>query len=183
VQQEENLVRRAKEGEPEAFEQLYEAYFDKVYRYMVMKVRTKADAEDLTQQVFLKALESMGSFQWRGVPFSSWLFRIAHNQVVDFFRKNKGERSLPFDEARSVSPADPVAMVEQKLEMERVVAACEGLSEAQREVVSLRFAVGLSVAETARAMGKSEGATRVLQHGALMKLRRILSPDGEAGNG
>lgn len=70
-------MRRVQRGEPEAFEQLYEAHFDRIYRYIVLKVSNQADAEDLTQQVFLKALESIGSFRWRGVPFSSWLFHCS----------------------------------------------------------------------------------------------------------
>ena len=182
MQEEENLVRRARQGEPEAFEQLYEANFDRIYRYLVLRVRNRADAEDITQQVFLKALESIGSFRWRGAPFSSWLFRIAHNQVVDYFRKKGRESTLPLDEARTVSPDDPVALTEQRLRVEQLAAACAQLSEAQREVVALRFAGGLSVAETAEAMGKSEGATKVMQHDALVKLRRILSSSGEEVN-
>jgi len=180
VQHEERLVRRAKQGEPEAFEQLYEANFDRIYRYLLLKVRNRADAEDMTQQVFLKALESIGSFRWRGVPFSAWLFRIARNQAVDYFRKKGKQMTLPLDEARSVTTADfdPVALAEQKLRIEQLAMACQSLSEAQREVISLRFAGGLSVAETAKAMGKSEGAVKVSQHDAIVKLRLILSSSG-----
>jgi len=179
---EESLVQRAKRGEPEAFEQLYEANFDRIYRYLCLKMRNRADAEDMTQQVFLKALESVGSFHWRGVSFSAWLFRIAHNQAVDHFRTKGKQMTLPLDETRSASMADldPVALAEQKLRIEELAVACQRLSEAQREVISLRFAGGLSVAETAKAMGKSEGAVKVLQHDAIVKLRRILSAsDGE----
>jgi len=175
VQQEKDLVERAKKGEPEAFEQLYEAYFNRVYRYVVLKVGSRVDAEDLTQQVFLKALESIESFRWRGVPFSSWLYRIAHNQVVDYYRKKSREKVVSLDEARTPSPDDPAELAEQKLRMEQLAEACGQLSEMQREVISLRFAGGLSVAETAKTMGKSEGAAKVLQHEALKNLRRILS--------
>ncbi len=183
VQQEESLVQQAQKGEPRAFEQLYEAHFDKIYRYIMLKVSAPADAEDLTQQVFVKALESIGSFRWRGVPFSAWLFRIAHNQVVDYYRKGTREGTLPLDEEIAVSPADPAALTERRLMMEQVATACRKLSEAQREVISLRFAGGLSVAETAQAMGKSEGAVKVLQHEALARLRRIMSFDSEGKNG
>jgi len=182
VQQEERLVGRAKQGEPEAFEQLYETYFDRIYRYIVIRVSNQADAEDLTQQVFLKALESIGSFRWRGVPFSSWLFRIAHNQVVDHYRKGSKRQTLPLDEENLLSDADPAAYAEQQLRGEQLAVACKQLTDAQREVISLRFAGGLSVAETARAMDKSEGAVRVMQHGALVRLRRILSLSEEKAN-
>lgn len=177
---EESLVQRAKQGEPEAFEQLYEAHFDRIYRYLLLKVRNRADAEDMTQQVFLKALESVRSFHWRGVSFSAWLFRIAHNQAVDHFRTKGKQKTLPLDEARSVSMTDidPVALAEQELRIEELATACQRLSEAQQEVISLRFAGGLSVAETAKTMGKSEGAVKVLQHEAIVKLRRILSASG-----
>lgn len=183
MQQEESLVRRAQQGEPEAFAQLYEVHFDRIYRYIVLKVRNQADAEDMTQQVFLKALESIGSYRWRGMPFSSWLFRIAHNQVVDYFRKRRKEKTLPLDETRAVSSADPTLLAEQRLMMEQVAVASGQLTEAQREVISLRFAGGLSTAEVAKVMGKSEGAVRVLQHEALVRLRRILSSSNEEANG
>ena len=117
------------------------------------------------------------------MPFSSWLFRIAHNQVVDHFRKRRKERTLPLDEARAVSSADPTLLAEQRLRLEQLAVAYEQLTEAQREVISLRLAGGLSVAETAKVMAKSEGAVKVLQHDALVKLRRILSSSNEKANG
>jgi RNA polymerase sigma-70 factor (ECF subfamily) len=106
VQQEEELVRRAQKRDPEAFNQLYEEHFDRIYRYLVLKIGDRTEAEDLTQQVFLKALESIASYSWRGVPFSAWLFRIAHNQVVDYFRKMSKRKAIPLDEARTVAEAD-----------------------------------------------------------------------------
>jgi len=175
VQHEMDLVGRARKGDANAFEQLYEAHFDRIYRYVVLRVGSRADAEDITQQVFVKALESIGSFRWRGVPFASWLYRIARNQIVDHYRKKSRTETAPLDEARTASTADPVDIAERRLKLEELAAACRQLPETQREVVLLRFAGGLSVAETARAMGKSEGATKVLQHEALKKLRRILS--------
>ena len=183
MEHEESLVQRAKQGEPEAFEQLYEEYFERIYRYVVLKVGNRADAEDVTQQVFLKSIESIGGFRWRGVPFSSWLYRIAHNQVMDYFRKRTRERSVPLDEARSVSASDPVALAERRVALDELHMACERLSAAQREVISLRFAGELSVAETAKAMGKSEGAVKVMQHEALQKLRRFFTPGKEDEGG
>lgn len=186
VQREEDLVRRAQKNDPAAFGQLYEEHFDRIYRYIVLRVRNQADAEDLTQQVFLKALEHIGSYRYRGMPFSSWLFRIAHNQVVDHWKKKSREKVklLTQDEmaeAGALSDDDPADQAERKVGLEQLAAACERLSDGQREVISLRFAGGLSVAETAKVMGKREGAVKVLQHAALKKLRLILRPgDGEA---
>jgi len=186
VQREEELVRRAQKHDPAAFGQLYEEHFDRIYRYIVLRVRNRADAEDLTQQVFLRALEHIGSYRYRGMPFSSWLFRIAHNQVVDHWKKKSREKVklLTQDEmaeAGALSDDDPADLAERKVGLEQLAEACERLSDGQREVISLRFAGGLSVAETAKVMGKREGAVKVLQHVALKKLRVMLHPgDGEA---
>jgi RNA polymerase sigma-70 factor, ECF subfamily len=187
VHREEDLVRRAQRREPEAFGQLYEEHFDRIYRYVMLRVRTQADAEDITQQVFLKALENIGSYRWRGMPFASWLFRIAHNLVVDYWKKKSREKVAAvapeeIDEL-AASPNDPAALAELNFDMKQLAAACEQLTDGQREIVSLRFAGGLSVAEAAKVMGKSDGAVKVLQHAALVKLRRILCSTGEEANG
>jgi RNA polymerase sigma-70 factor (ECF subfamily) len=87
VQSEESLVRRAQKRDQEAFSQLYEQYFDKIYRYLILRIGNQMEAEDLTQQVFLKALKSINAFQWKGIPFSAWLYRIAHNLAVECLRK------------------------------------------------------------------------------------------------
>jgi RNA polymerase sigma-70 factor (ECF subfamily) len=183
VHQEESLVQRAQQGESEAFEQLYDLHFDRIYRYMMIKLGDQMDAEDLTQQVFLKALGAISTYRYKGVPFSSWLFRIANNQVIDHFRKRNRENALPLDEGIISSKDDPVSLTEHRLRIEQLARACEYLTEAQREVISLRFAGGLSVAETSETMGKSNGAVKVLQHEALVKLRRILCLNSEKVNG
>jgi RNA polymerase sigma-70 factor (ECF subfamily) len=177
VQDEKELVRRAQKRDPEAFNQLYEGHFDRIYRYLVLKVGDRTEAEDLTQQVFLKALESIASYSWRGVPFSAWLFRIAHNQVVDYFRKMSKQKSVPLDEARTVGTSDTALLAEQNLKLEQVAVACKSLTDAQQEVMSLRFAGGLSIAEVAKVMGKSEGAVKALQHSAVAALRRIFAEE------
>ena len=173
VQDEESLVRRAQQNEQEAFAQLYEAYFDKIYRYVVFKIGDKMEAEDITQQVFLKALRSISSFKWKGIPFSAWLFRIAHNQVVDYFRK-KRRAAIPLDESLASNTDNPQLVTEQRLDIEQLTLATKRLTEAQREVVSLRFAGGLSIAQVANVTGKSQGAVKALQHSAIVALRKTL---------
>ncbi|GAH71496.1 unnamed protein product, partial [marine sediment metagenome] len=84
---EKDVVSRAVKGDGGAFAQLYEEHFDRIYRYVYLKVGNQAEAEDLTQEVFVKALEAIGSYKWRNLPFVAWLFRIAHNQVIDYLRK------------------------------------------------------------------------------------------------
>ena len=162
MQDEENLVRRAQQQNEEAFTQLYEEYFDKIYRYITLKIGNQTEAEDLTQQVFVKALQSISSFRWKGIPFSAWLFRIAHNQVVDYFRKEKKYTTTPLDESLRDGAIDPQLAVEQKLDIEQLILATKQLTKAQREVISLRFAGELPIAQVARIMGKSEGAVKAL---------------------
>ena len=173
---EESLVRRAQQRDQQAFAQLYEEYFDKVYRYVAIRIGNGMEAEDITQQVFLKALQSISSFRWKGIPFSAWLFRIAHNQVVDYLRKKTKQATVPVDETRITSSSDPQMTVEQTLDIEQVLSATKRLTEAQREVISLRFAGELSIAEVAETMGKSQGAIKALQHSAIVALRKALSP-------
>ena len=174
VQDEQDLVHRAQNGDKEAFTELYETYFSKLYRYVVVRIGNRAEAEDMTQQVFVKAYKSISSYRWRGVPFSAWLFRIAHNLIVDFFRKESKRPTVPLEESLVASNDNVQQVVERRLDIERVMAATRQLTAAQREVISLRFAGGLAIAEVARTMGKSEGAVKALQHSAIAALRRVL---------
>lgn len=175
MQDEQNLIHLVKQGDKEAFAQLYENHFDKIYRYVVLRIGNKTEAEDMTQQVFLNALRSVSTFKWKGVPFSSWLFRIAHNLVVDYMRKEKRQTIVCLDESMVSSDCGPQLLAEQKLDTEQLIRATQKLTAAQREVISLRFAGGLSVAEAAKVMGKSEGAVKALQHSAVINLRKALS--------
>jgi len=175
VQDEENLVRRAKQRDQEAFAQLYEGYFDKIYRYVAIRIGDRMEAEDITQQVFLNAIRAISSFRWRGIPFSAWLFRIAHNQVVDYLRRKTKRPAIPLDESLVASDYDPQLIAGQKLDIERLHSATGKLTPAQQEVISLRFAGELSIAQVARIMGRSEGAVKALQHSAIVALRQTLS--------
>ena len=172
-QNEKSVIARAQKHDQEAFSQLYEEYFDKIYRYVTFKLGNAMEAEDVTQQVFLNALQSISSFKWKGIPFSAWLFRIAHNQVVDYLRK-KRHTTVPLNESLPSSTGNPQKTVELKLEIERLLLATRKLTEAQREVISLRFTSELPIAEVARVMGKSQGAVKALQHSAIIALRQEL---------
>ena len=158
-----------------ALTQLYEENFDKIYRYVVLKIGDRAEAEDMTQQVFLNALKSISSYKYKGMPFSSWLFRIAHNQVVDYYRKKKRSATVPLDEMLISGHDNPGRDAERKMEIEQMTRATRQLTNAQQEVISLRFAGELSVAEVAKVMGKTEGAIKALQHAAIVSLRKIMS--------
>lgn len=175
MQDEESLVRRAKQRDQEAFAQLYEGYFDKIYRYVALRIGDRMEAEDITQQVFLNAIKAISSFRWRGIPFSAWLFRIAHNQVVDYLRRKTKRPTIPLDESLVASDYDPQLIAGQKLDIERLHSATGKLTPAQQEVISLRFAGELPIAQVAKIMGKSEGAVKALQHSAIVALRKTLS--------
>jgi RNA polymerase sigma-70 factor (ECF subfamily) len=175
VQDEESLVRRAQQHDQEAFAQLYEEYFDKIYRYVALKIGDRMEAEDITQQVFLNAIKAISSFRWRGIPFSAWLFRIAHNQVVDYLRRKTKRPTMPLDESLVASDHDPQLIAGRKLDIERLHSATGKLTPAQQEVISLRFAGELPIAQVAQIMGKSEGAVKALQHSAIVALRKTLS--------
>ncbi len=174
MQDEESLVERARQGDEKAFAELYEAHFDRIYRYVAVKIGDKMEAEDMTQQVFLNAIHSISSFKWKGTPFAAWLFRIAHNQVVDYVRRKKKQPATLFDESLVSSDSNPQLIVEHSLNIEQMLLATRVLTEVQREVISLRFAAGLSIAEAAEIMGKSQGAIKSLQHSAIIALRKAL---------
>jgi RNA polymerase sigma-70 factor, ECF subfamily len=178
VQNEESLIRRAQQRDQVALTQLYEENFDRIYRYIVLKIGDRTEAEDMTQQVFLNAIQSISSYKSKGMPFSSWLYRIAHNQVVDHLRKKARRITVPLNESLPASGGDPRHEVEQKIEIEEIVVAAKSLTPAQQEVISLRFAGQLSVAECAKTMGKSEGAVKALQHSAIAALRKALGKGG-----
>jgi len=174
LEDERSLVQRAKERDEAAFAQIYESYFDKIYRYLVMKIGDKTEAEDLAQQVFVKVVQQIGTFNWRGTPFSAWLFRIAHNQMVDYLRQRSKRQPLPLDESVA-GRDDPQGAVEARIDLERVLEAAKKLTAAQQEVISLRFSADLSTKEVAKIMNKSEGAIKALQHSAIISLRKILA--------
>lgn len=171
---EEQLVKQAVNGDQRAFTQLYNANFDRIYRYIYARVKSQAQAEDLTQDVFIKALEAIGNYKWKELPFSAWLFRIAHNTVIDHVRKVSREKRADFNEAHLATVEDPVEMSEREYEVEQLKIALEKLPEAQREVATLRFIAQLSIAETAKVLGKSEGTIKALQFNATVALRKAL---------
>ena len=175
MQADEGIARRLQRRDPETWSGIYEEYFPRIYRYIALRVSNREEAEDMAGQVFLKALESISSFKWRGVPVSAWLFRIAHNQVIDYWRNAKSKGSLPLDESLVSNDIDPEEVAEMNLDISRLVKALRQLTKAQREVIELRFAAELSTAEVAKILDKSQGAVKVLQHNALKTLRGRLS--------
>jgi RNA polymerase sigma-70 factor (ECF subfamily) len=176
---ERDAVDRARMGDQSALADLYDWYMPRVYRYAVARVGNVAEAEDLTEEVFLKMLGAIGGFRWRDVPFSSWIFRIAHNHIASHFRRSaqRGGPTSELTEDMIDVRESPSSVVEERITLEEVRRAAELLPEAQRDVITLRFAVGLSIAETAQALGKREGNVKALQHKAVAKLQKMLIPE------
>ena len=173
------LVERAKAGEREAFEELYLLHFDRIYGYLQMRVGNKHDAEDLTNQTFVKMIESIERFEWRKVPLSAWLFRIAHNLAIDHFRAHRRwqpEEEPPEPHGSEVRSAEEQAL--HAIGQESMLEMIESLSEDQRQVLTLKFVFDFSNAEVGAILGKSEGAIKSLQHRALGSLQRRLARTG-----
>jgi RNA polymerase sigma-70 factor (ECF subfamily) len=168
------LVEEARRGDPEAFGQLFDAYAGPIYRFIASRVNRPTDAEDLTQLVFVKALEALPRYESRGIPFGGWLFRLARNAIIDEARTRKDNVSLIAAMIRETDDPGPEASAALREDLERVAVALRELTEDQREVIELRFFAGLSVLEAAVAMGRQEGTIRGLQFRAIASLRRSL---------
>jgi len=175
----EGLVSRAQNGEQDAFTLLYREYVAQIYRYIYLRVGDTDQAEDLTQEVFLRVIKSIGSYRYRGHPFASWLFRVAHNLIIDYYRQIEKEGAVSLTDSIVITADDDPAMtVEQDMEVQEIKQAIENLPPRQREVISLRFGSELSIAETARAIGKTEGTVKKLQYEGILKLRKSMEKCG-----
>jgi len=179
VRDEHSLIRKAQEFEPAAFGEIYERYHSGVYKYIFYRVGDQSLAEDLTMEVFVKAIEAIDTYNYRGVPFSAWLYRIGSNLVVDHFRRQPARPALSLEE-KLVSGDNASA---DKLELEfghqELRQALAELTDDQQQVIILKFVDGLSNYEVAQVLGKTEGAVKSLQHRALASLGRVLGERGE----
>jgi len=167
------LIALAQRGESEAFGELYRRYLDPIFRYLRVRVSDSGLAEDLSEMVFLRAFESVGSYKERGHPFSAYLYRVARNLLVDHYRRRE---EVPLDQEPELAGADDVAgEVGRRDQLRSVLAALRLLPQDHQEVIRLRVVLGLTTAEVASWMGRSEGAVRVLLHRALKSLREQLA--------
>jgi len=172
---EQDIVEKAVKGDKNAFAQLYEKHFDRIYRYLYLRLGNKAETEDLTQDVFIRALEAIGSYKWRNSPFAAWLYRIAHNQMIDYFRKHGKVEKVPLEDDNMLAgKSDPAFAAENELEIERMIDGINRLTPAQRDVISLRFGAQLSITEAARTLGKNEGTVKALQYNGILALKKML---------
>lgn len=174
---ERSWVERARTGDPEAVGWLYERYFDRIYKYIYLKVGDPTDAEDLTEQVFLKMIEAISNFQWQGSTFSSWLYRIAHNQVIDTLRQHTRRPQVALEPVADVLASDgddPYRLAERSDFRDHLREAMGQLTDLQAQVISLKFAGEMSNAEVAHVLNRTEGAVKALQYSALQNLQKLM---------
>jgi RNA polymerase sigma-70 factor (ECF subfamily) len=177
------LVERAQAGESEAFGLIYDRYMDTVFRFVYFRVGNRQLAEDLTSDTFLRALKRIGSFTWQGRDLGAWLVTIARNLVADHFKSGRYRLEVTTGDVLDADREDrgpegsPEAAVVDHITNVALLTAVKQLNPEQQECIVLRFLQGFSVAETAQAMGKNEGAIKALQYRAVRALARLL-PDG-----
>lgn len=174
-----DFIEDAKRGDTTALAALYDAHVQRIYRYIIFRVRHTEEAEDLTEQVFMKMLESIHTFQPGRAPFSAWLFRIAHNLLMDYERKRRSRARYVQLEAPLLRTDDPADLALLNVQTAAVRKALLELPLAQQQVIALRFGGQRSTAEVAQIMSRSEAAIKSLQYKAIKTLRRILD-GGEA---
>lgn len=171
-----HIVKRAVRGDSSAFGLLYDHYHPKIYRFVMVKTSHREEAEDLTHQVFLKAWQNIRRYKHLGFPFSSWLYKIARNQIADYYRTRRVELRIehigPEHEALQAGDEHLAGI----LEAERVRRAIVELKPEYQDVIIMRFIEDISIRETAAALERSEGAVKLLQHRAIKELRKALAP-------
>jgi len=172
-QGEDRLVNQARRGDNRAFSELYRRHIDMIYRYAYARVRDATVAEDLTAQVFLKAFEGLPNYEPRGVPFSAWLYRIAHARTVDYWRQQQRRQEVGLLESLPATDPQPEDIVVARSEWKAAVDLLAQLTDDQRDVIILRFIEDMSLAEVAETLEKTVGAVKALQHRALASLARI----------
>jgi RNA polymerase sigma-70 factor (ECF subfamily) len=174
-----DLIERAQRNfDPEAFDGLYLLFADRVFRYLLARLGDAETAEEITAQVFVRLIEKIHIYQiWpkdNVAVFSAWLYRMAHNKMVDVVRARKRDNQVALEHARHVAPSVSLSIVDTRLDLEEIQQKLQYLNDPQRDVIVLRFIEELSIAETAQIMQKSEAAVKALQQRALENLRRYL---------
>jgi RNA polymerase sigma-70 factor (ECF subfamily) len=173
-EKEHELIRLAQEGDKQAIGELYRAHVDVIYRYIWARVRDDSVAEDLTAQVFLKALEGLPTYQPSGKPFVAWLYRIAYARIVDHWRKLERRPEVPLEETLPSREPRPQELLEFEADWVMAMELLAQLTDDQQDVVILRFIGEMSLADIAETVGKTVGATKALQYRALATLARLL---------
>ncbi len=176
TQGEDHLIQRAQQGDLAAVSELYNLHVDRIYQYVRYRTGDDPTAEDITAEVFLRAIESLSSYNDHGAPFIAWLYRIAQARIVDFWRRSKRRQTAPLDDPLlqdGLLTTDEDMNVDF-LQHQSLWSALQQLTDDQQNVIILKFMQGLDNAEIAQALGKTEGAIKALQRRALETLARLL---------
>lgn len=170
------LIERARRGDPGALTAVYDQYVERIYNYIYHRVGNTQQAEDLTGQVFVRMLEAVKAGRSWQSSFSGWLYRIAHNLVIDYYRRRQRVAFVELDDGTAIQShaGDPAKSAEVQLDKEQLCAALALLTEEQAQVIVLRFMDELSVSEVAGVMGKTDGAIKALQYRAMLALKRVI---------
>ncbi|KKU94549.1 MAG: RNA polymerase sigma-70 factor, ECF subfamily [Candidatus Jorgensenbacteria bacterium GW2011_GWA1_48_13] len=175
TKEESELVKKAQKGDNGAFGEIYDRHLPAIYRFILLKVGTRVDAEDICHQVFLSAWQNIGNYREKGFPFSSWLYKIARNAVVDHWRTNKVNVNIELVSENLLSDLPDIGeKIDKKLELKLIWGALRLLDEDHQNLLIMKFVDELSNKEIAGILGKSEGAVRVIQHRALKQIKKIL---------
>jgi RNA polymerase sigma-70 factor, ECF subfamily len=170
-----NIVAKAKAGEDSALTAIYETYQPKIQKFLYYRVGNLHAAEDLTTEVFLRVIENLPKYRVSDIPFQAWIFQIARNLAIDYFRRQSVRRHEQIDESVPCNGDGPDAIVNHTLVAERLREALDHLTDGQSDVLVMRFISGLSIAETAQSLNRSEGAVKALQARGLEAMNRVLS--------
>lgn len=175
----EELIRRVQAGEKGLLGELYDRHQMGVFRFLMARVNDQQLAEDLTGDVFIRMLDHLSDYENRSVPFTSWLYRVSRNLLIDHYRKEGKYKIAPLGQSEEISQDQPTLLshVEEKLTIEQVRLVLSRLDEDQSEVIVLRFLVGLSLKEVAQSLDKSVAAVKALQHRGLIHLRTAFSTE------
>lgn len=170
----ESLVSRALGGDEEAFGKLYDMYVDNIYRHIFYRISNKSDAQDLTQEVFIKAWKALPKYKATKTPFLGWLFTITHNRVIDYYRTHKDYDNIENETITTEKHDSPECFVETRAMQQEVRRAIQQLPDDQQKVIFMSFIEGFEYSEIAQTLQKSEGNVRVIIHRGLKRLHDIL---------
>ncbi len=171
-----DLINRAQNGDVDAMGELYDRHQAKIFKYVRARIYNHQMAQDLTGEIFLKMVANIQSFRQMGLPFTAWLYRIAHNHLINAIQQDKTDLNLPISLAMNNSrPLDnPAVLVEEKLQFNEIAIALEKIDPIQGEVIILRFLAGLSLQETADSLDKTVASIKATQYRGLRALQVAL---------
>ena len=177
-----DLLERARNNDAQALAEIYDQYSGPIYRYLYRYLGDARQAEDLTGEVFLKLLQVLNTPRAPRDKLRGWLYRVAHNLAMDWFRRESKSSPIELDDGLVCGDDSPVIAFEKRQDQQRLRQAITQLTPDQQRVILLRFAEGLKIAEVSQLVGKSEGAVKILQHRAVKRLRKLLEQKESSGH-